>query len=242
MAQPAYDHTLLAAAPSLTRADRQAGYDVNALEGGSYYALFHTPAAAATTAAAVPPVADPFADQQRSYDPQPSREPSIQPKKPWYKTNRGRALIALIVIVFIGLLAGIAAGTAAARQSRNTTLLSNGTNSQNQDQSTSLTEATTSLIPSSSSHTGFNASPTPAGQEPTTFTFGNGNGATPTLVNGPNQGTTIVFGGTSSQPAIISPTQGTGSGGGNDNGGDIPLICYNFPQLRQCLPYFENGP
>jgi len=241
MAQPAYDRSLLAAAPSLTREDRQAGYDVNALEGGSYYASFHTPALAAATTAAVPPV-DPFADQQPPYEPQPSPEPNIQPKKPWYKTSRGRVLIALIVIVFIGLLAGIAAGTAAARQSRNTTLLSDGTNSQNQDQSTTLAEDPTSLIPNSSSHTGINASPSPVGQEPTTLTFGNVNGATPTLADGPNQGTTIEFGGTSSQPAIISPTQGTSSGGGNVNGGDIPAICYTFPQLQQCLPYFENGP
>lgn len=207
----------------------QAGYDINALEQGPYY-----PAAAA---APVPPVADPFADQQQSYEPQPSPEPIFQPKKRWYKTNKGRALIVLIVILFIGLLAGIAAGTATARQSRNTTLLSNGTSSQDPDQATStqtqpLAEVTTSDV---------NVDPTPT-QDPAALTFGNSNGVTPTHSN---QATTIVFGGESSQPVIIAPTQGTGSsgdGGGNDNNGDIPYICYTFPQVPECAPYFENGP
>lgn len=210
----------------------QAGYDVNALEQGSYFTSFRAP-----TAAVVPPVPDPFADQQQSYEPQPSPEPIIQPKKPWYKTSRGRALIVLIVILFVGLLAGIAAGTAAARQSRNTTLLSNGTNSQNQGQATS-TQTQSPAEATTSSDDNANTTPTPAGQEPATLTFGNGNGVTPTRSN---QATTIVFGGASSvQPAIVG---GTGSsGGGNGNSGDIPPICYTFPQIPQCSPYFHNGP
>jgi hypothetical protein len=212
----------------------QAGYDVNALEQGSYYTSFHTPAAPAPVA----PVTDPFADQQQSYEPQPSPEP---PKKKWYKTNKGRALIVLGVILLVGLIAGIAAGTAAARQSRNTTLLSNGTNSQDQGQN--QTSSTQPFAEATTSPNNVNPTPVSPGQEPTTLIFGNGNGATPTSHS--NHATTIVFGGQSSQPAAIAPTPGTGSsGGGNDNnnGGDIPLICYEFPHIQQCSPYFQNGP
>jgi hypothetical protein len=245
MSQPAYDRSLLAAAPALTRADRQAGYDVNALEQGSYYSSTRPPA----VAAAAPPV-DPFTDHQiYNAGQSPSPEPSLPPKKPWYKTTRGRALIALAVIILIGLIAGIAAGTAAARQSRNTTLLSNNNNSQNQNQGTQTldpaTDSPTSPITAlPTSDASSNTSRDPLDQQPAaTLTFGNGNGngngATPTSRGGSNQATTIVFGGASS-PAIVAPTQGSGSSGSNDN--DIPLICYTFPQIPGCEPYFENGP
>lgn len=252
MSQPAYDRSLLAAAPALTRADRQAGYDVNALEQGSYYTSTR-PSAPAPAPAPVLPAADPFTDQQ--YYERQSPVPSVTPstKKPWYRTRRGQALIALAVIILIGLIAGIAAGTAAARQSRNTTLLSDNTNSQNQDQATQTqaTDSPTSPIANlpSSSDTGTNTTPVPLGQQPAaTLTFGNGNGngngATPTSRGGSNQPTTIIFGGASSQPGIIQPTQGTGGigSGGDDDGEDIPLICITFPQLRDCAPYYENGP
>ncbi|CAG7852494.1 SubName: Full=Uncharacterized protein {ECO:0000313/EMBL:CCA73059.1} [Serendipita indica DSM 11827] len=242
--RPAYDQTLLAGAPSVTREERQAGYDINALESGNYGAPIASGSRPAGTRAYEYPTttADPFADpyaQERSFTPSITRSTT---KKPWWTTKRGRWALGLAAIVFIGLIAGIAAGTAAARNARNRTLLQNNEAAESPQGAQSSSTSRVQALPSSSSTPLTSSSPqttsNPILQQPndsTPFVTRTTLVVAPTpdvSVLPPNQGTTITFG------APPAQTPGTSPNIGDE---DIPLICYVVPHSSACAPYFENG-
>lgn len=236
-APAAYDRSLLVGAPAITRQDRQAGYDVNALERGAYNQQTTT---AAPPAALVPPPAparagsDPFQDGYYDGTFSPAEQPI---RKPWWKRKRW---IALALIIFVGILCGIIAGAVAARNSVNSARFNDAQNAASEPAA-----ATSSSLSSSS----------PLLQSPTTIINAPAtqntvvSPANPTQpIGGGNGATTIAFG--------TSTTRTRTSGGGagalptataNDPfddpfNGEIPLICYTIPQSPSCAPYFDDPP
>jgi len=227
-----YDRSLLAAAPAVTRQDRQAGYDVNALEQGTYAqpSTTRTMGQEQHQSQPAPAAADPFGDQYANRTYSPSVEADKQ--RPWWKRKRWAALA---LIVFIGIICGIIAGVVSAKNSRNTSGVI--TDLQGQSPNANSGSGPTTTLSSSP----VTATPTRTTATPTTGIPRGGNG------NG-NGGTTIVFGDhtTTLPPGVILPTA-TGLPApdpdpGFDDDDDIPLICYVTPTSRQCAPYFEDDP
>ncbi|KIM26342.1 hypothetical protein M408DRAFT_195813 [Serendipita vermifera MAFF 305830] len=232
-----YDRSLLAAAPSLTRQDRQAGYDVNALEQGTYTQPGPTNTRTmGQDQPAAPPASDPFGDQygDRNYSP----TPTSGDQRPWWKRKRWAALA---LIIFIGIICGIIAGVVTARNSRNTSNLVTTPESQNQDNNNvaSLTSSSSPAVGATPTRTTATPVMTSDPRNPNngnTGNVGNGNG---------NGGVTVVIGRptTTLPPGVILPTA-TGQPAPDDPFGsdEIPLICYVTPTSRQCAPYFEDDP
>ncbi|KAG8803015.1 hypothetical protein FRC17_006289, partial [Serendipita sp. 399] len=249
----AYDQSLLVGAPALSRQDRQAGYDINALEQGSYaspvaaYSSNSQGAAATSTSQYISPVApaaanaNPFVDSVYERERTPSLVPP--PKRPWWKTKRGRWGLFFGLVVFIGIIAGIAAGAGAARDSRNRTLLNDS--SQNASPSSPAANAGSSslsqtpppaLSPSPSPSSSSSSSIIPLASSvsndlpPATITAPSGNGVPTgeTIVIGPGLTSTIG----APNPAIPTPPSqipGSGPGTGSGSIDDIPPICYLIP-------------
>ncbi|KAG8796874.1 hypothetical protein FRB91_010767 [Serendipita sp. 411] len=259
----AYDESLLVGAPALSRQDRQAGYDINALEQGSYAspvaAYSYNPQGVGATSTSqynkpsAPAAVDanPFTDEEDERERTPSLIPP--PKKPWWKTKRGRWSLFFGLIVFIGIIAGIAAGAGAARDSRNQTLLSNNNENAaasspeaNANPSSSLSR-TPSPTPSSASNP--STSSTSNNLPPATITATAGNGipsGEPVVIG---IGTTLTFGSPVATSVPVPPnqpsppSQAPGSSGNEPVSSDgIPLICYIVPSSSECAPYFENDP
>ncbi|KAG8805672.1 hypothetical protein FRC18_006540 [Serendipita sp. 400] len=242
----AYDESLLVGAPALSRQDRQAGYDINALEQGSYAspvaAYSYNPQGVGATSTSqynkpsAPAAVDanPFTDEEDERERTPSLIPP--PKKPWWKTKRGRWSLFFGLIVFIGIIAGIAAGAGAARDSRNQTLLSNN----NENAAASSPEANAN--PSSSLSRTPSPTPSSASNPSTSSTSNNLPPATITATAGngiPSVATSVPV--LPNQPS--PPSQAPGSSGNEPVSSDgIPLICYIVPSSSECAPYFENDP
>jgi hypothetical protein len=225
-APAAYDRSLLVGAPSPTRADRQAGYDINALEQGRYVTQhpFGNPIvpAASNVPPTQPTAANPF-EENYSRDPSPS---PIPPKQPWWKTKRGRLILCFALIVFIGIICGIAAGVATAKNSRNTTTLIENQNSASSPAAVSGPN-TSRTAPSAST----------ANPVVTRTTL---NPFSPTTTQG---GTTIHFGGGPSPTlpdGVLLPTNTAPGSGDVADDGDMPQICYIFPFLSECAPYIGD--
>jgi len=217
-----YDRSLLVGAPAITRQDRQAGYDVNALERGPY------PQPMAQPVAPPPDAADPFQDGY--YDRTFSPSSPVPPSRPWWKRKRWAALA---LIIFIGIICGIIAGVVSAKNSRNSAVLISGTQNADSGASALSTGASIAQSPTSedspiASQTSVNA---PLATTPTAGT------------NGPvagNQGTTLFFGSSTSLPPGVSLPTATVAN--PNSSGEIPYICYVTPTSRMCAPYFNDPP
>lgn len=185
----------------------------------------------------VPPPApiNPFQDP-----PQPAYVPSpIPPKEKWWKTKRGRIILGLVIIVLIGILCGIAAGAATAKNRRGSTLL---TPSATRDGANTLPSSTSSISPILPTPTpSQNSSPVPLAPSTPEVT----RTTIPAPFDGPLvtttprlQTTRLGSGGaaTTLPPGVTLPTA-TAPSDSDDNGGsddDTPYICYVLPWLSEC--------
>jgi len=221
-----YDRSLLVGAPAITREDRQAGYDVNALERGPYPQPSTMPPMAQLVAPA-PDAVNPFQDGY--YDRTFSPSSPVPPPRPWWKRKRWAALA---LIIFIGIICGIIAGVVTTAKNSHSIVLAS--NTQNADSGPSALSTGPSISQSQTpedapiiSQTSVN---TPLAATPTAG------------MNGPvagNQGTTLFFGSTSLPPGVSLPTATVAD---PNSSGDIPSICYVTPTSRFCAPYFNDPP
>jgi hypothetical protein len=224
-----YDRSLLVGAPALTRQDRQAGYDVDALERGPYpQPNTIAPTTLAQPAVPAPDAANPFQDGY--YDRTFSPSTPVPPPRPWWKRKRWAALA---LIIFLGIICGIIAGVVTARNSKVSTALISDTQNANSGSSALSTDPSTSQSQTSADAPIF--SQTTANPPIVT---------TPTAgTNAPvagNQGTTIFFGSSTSLPPGVSLPTATVAD--PNSSGEIPYICYVTPTSRACAPYFNDPP
>jgi len=114
-----YDRTLLAGAPSITRADRQAGYNIDILERGV------VPSAAPPNQTQGP---NPFTDtptdllnKELYSHPAATDTTSVISPYRWYRTKRGIAIIVLTFLVVLSVIIGVAVGVTQEKQRQATT-------------------------------------------------------------------------------------------------------------------------
>ena len=235
-----YDRSLLVGAPAITREDRQvrgsartrqntqtirsgqAGYDISALEQGSYPQQNNNNMPAPIGRPSLPPLpaADPFQDPYNNRDVSPSPAPSSS-KGPWWKRRRWAALA---LIIFIGILCGIVAGVVTQKNNSRTTAL--------------VTDSPQGAVLGSST------SPSGSTTQPTNNLGGTFQPSTQTIANPPVNtvgGSTVYFG-PSTPAGIISPTATAPSINPDSGNGEIPHSCYLIPTSPSCAPYFQIPP
>jgi len=226
-----YDRSLLVGAPAITREDRQAGYDVNALERGTYPQPNTTAPTIGQPVAPAPDAANPFQDgyYDRTFTP----STPIPPARPWWKRKRWAALA---LIIFLGIICGIVAGVVAARNSQNSSVLIADPQNAASGPSASLTGSSTSPLVQSPTSTETPIVSRTSVTPPVVTTPAAGSNAPV----GGNPGTTLFFGPpTGLQPGVTLPTATVPD---PVISGEIPYICYVTPTSRFCAPYFEDPP
>lgn len=223
-----YDRSLLVGAPAITREDRQAGYDIGALERGTYPQP--TVPTIGQPAAPAPDAANPFQDgyYDRTFTP----STPIPLARPWWKRKRWAALA---LIIFLGIICGIVAGVVTARNSRNTS---------------ALIADPQGAVSGPSASTGSPISPPVQSPASTETPIVSRTSAAPPVVTAPAAGSNVPVGGnprttlffgspTGLQPGVTLPTATVPD---PVISGEIPYICYVTPTSRFCAPYFENPP